>query len=607
AWLCFGDSPLQYHVLNIFIQIFVVLVLYFLGIRMLTVTPRDGSIPVDKDAYLRASQVSFAATLLFAVHPFAIHSVTWISGSKDSYAALFSVLALLLYGQLLSKSSTLVEERRQMHQTMLLAGLGVLCLGIATLCKELAVVLPAFASVWYWYSIPQVGNSKPLSVLQRAPQFVLAAFWFVSLAALYLRSRVLAGIGLNVEYPAESFLANMFISTKLIVVYWLRILMPTQPTIVDRWPVAEPTGFLEFACLFALFALAVATIASIIRRKPVGLALAWLLIWMLPSTGILPLRHMYAERYLYPASWGVFFGLAILFFPKISGVTLRPKIASGNGPPQLPGPRFLWAFGVIAALFSVQTIVANRYWRSDESLFRHAVEQNPNYAEGLSALALIELERENFEASLELAEKAIQSGKDPDFRSYWSLYGTYSNAGSAALRLGKSEQALSYFREAEKTRPLNALSHYHLGLAAKALSKDSEAAEHYKRAIELDPNHNLSRNNLGHLYLVQQKFSESINLLSPVVEAEPENTVARANLATAFLLSSDFDSAAREFEKLLQRTPQDGINMAKLAWAEFELGKRREASIHLATAQKLVPNHPTIVFVFSKYVQNTQP
>ncbi|MEM7478642.1 MAG: hypothetical protein AAF483_26970, partial [Planctomycetota bacterium] len=31
AWLCFGDSPLPYHVLNIFLHIFVVLGLYFLG------------------------------------------------------------------------------------------------------------------------------------------------------------------------------------------------------------------------------------------------------------------------------------------------------------------------------------------------------------------------------------------------------------------------------------------------------------------------------------------------------------------------------------------------------------------------------------------------
>ncbi len=406
-----------------------------------------------------------------------------------------------------------------------------------------------------------------------------------------LRQFLLGGVGLgDVDYPSVSWLANALTSAKLVCCYIFRIIFPADPTIVDRWPLVDSTGPVEIVAALGLVILLATWLTLLYRRNIVGLMLSWFLIWLLPASGIVPLRHMYAERYLYPASWGLL--LLILFVTH-----QRFHVWFKRDEP------FHASWICVAILFAIQTVDASRFWVSDEKLFTHAVEQDPQYAEGLSALALIQYDKGQDAKSLEFANRAIKSGMDPGFRSYWSPFITYSNAGLASLRQGHLDDSLEFFENARDCRPNYVFSYYHLGLVETARGELGAAINRYQTALSIDNEHHLSRNNLAYLFLIRQRYDDCINLLIPTISAEPENRLARTNLATAYLLKKDFSNAEKNFRVLVQQDSKDHINLAKLAWSEFELGDRPAAKKHLAAAKRLAPLDPTVIFVDQQYSQ----
>ncbi len=565
-WEIWGDNPVAFHAVGILVHALVAAALFLLGLQLLGQQPHRVAL-------------SFSAALLFAVHPLGVHSVTWISGRKDSLCALFAIMALIGFGRLMSS-----RKKRSPWQRAMLILISVIALNLGMLCKELAIVTPAFATVWIWFAARNNNISRDCYPL-------LGLFWMSSVLAIVYRKILLGGIGLSVDYPAESVTGNVLTSLNLVACYVFRILAPGQPTIVDRWPIREGLEAVDwFAVVFGL-AILTALIWSIARRHLSGLMLCWFLIWLLPATGIVPLRHMYAERYLYPASWGLLFTAVILGHDLVQ--RLRGNL-----------PIFFGVVASVAVLLMVQTIAANQRWKSDQSLFTHAVAQNEHYVEGLSALALLELQNQNYPRALEFAQAAIESVQDPAYRSYWSPFGVYTNAGLAAYYLGEFDQAKSYFQTAIQFRPSNPLSHYHLGLVAVASNELANAESCYRQAINLQPSHHLSRNNLGHLYLITQRFQQCIEILEPTVDAEPTNQLAHANIGTAYLLTDDFPNAQRHFEIVNQLAPDNAITLAKLAWSEFELGMESSAKQHLASASRILPDHPTVRHVQQKYLRN---
>ena len=565
-WALWGSKPFPYHLVNISVHALVVVFLYLLGTQLLA------SIRIG-------NTIAFAGTLLFAVHPFGVHSVTWISGRKDSLCALFAVAALIGFGRLLLR-----QERSSFRVATVLVS--VLLLNVATLCKELAVVVPVFATIWVWFALGK--NDHQSSSQPTARSFdtfvLLGLFWISSIGAIAFRKWNLGGIGLDVPYPSDSFVTNALVSVQLVGTYVQRTLLPLDPTIVDRWPVEIIGGTTGVLAALAFLGILSVMIWGLVRRRIEGLFACWFCIWLLPATGIVPLRHMYAERYLYPASWGLMLLACLLVSRWFERESTHRQTT-------------IWFASPLAILFSVQTIIANQSWKSDQSLFRYAVLQDEHYAEGLSALALIELEEKKYDSSAAFSKRAIESANDETHRSYWSRFGTLSNAGLASYYVGDSGTARTMFELARDSRPANAISWYHLGLVAKAENDLDAAANYYRRAIEQKADHHLSRNNLGHIYLVLQQFDECVSVLKCTVDAQPSNSLALANIATAYLLRKDFSAAEQYFEIVVALDSGDAIDLAKLAWSEFEQDKGSEAKLHLAEARRIAPTDPTVLYV----------
>ena len=79
-----GDGPFGYRLTNLLIHAANVVLCYLMSIHLL------------KDSE-RKLEISFFAALLFAFHPTAVESVSWISGRTDPVATLSSLSAIILY------------------------------------------------------------------------------------------------------------------------------------------------------------------------------------------------------------------------------------------------------------------------------------------------------------------------------------------------------------------------------------------------------------------------------------------------------------------------------------------------------------------------------
>ena len=328
----------------------------------------------------------------------------------------------------------------------------------------------------------------------------------------------------------------------------------------------------------------------IIKRRETGLALTWFAVWLIPTCGIVPLRHMYAERYLYPASWGLYL-LVILLLLKVPEKFKRYHNA-------LPK-----ALIVVVLAFAFLSARAMQFWENNDTLFEQAVSQNSSYVEGLSAQAILSLEKKNYDEAIEFSERAIESAENEMFRSYFSPQVVYTNLGIARFQSGDIQGAKADFNRALKSRPNNSIGYYHLARVSVQERNAGKAIEYYQTALKLDPDNHICRNDLGHLFLSVGRFEDSVKVLEPTIAAEPDSVLPRANLGAALIVLKKFSEAEPHFEKLVELEPDNAINIAKLAWCKFELGDKAQGRELMRKAFAISPGNPVVISIGRMYSQ----
>jgi Flp pilus assembly protein TadD len=72
-----------------------------------------------------------------------------------------------------------------------------------------------------------------------------------------------------------------------------------------------------------------------------------------------------------------------------------------------------------------------------------------------------------------------------------------NNLGAVLIRMGRTEEALQSFVQAEQARPPDADARYNAGTALMTLGRWPEAAQHLRDAIAVSPDHGQARYNLA--------------------------------------------------------------------------------------------------------------
>jgi len=362
---------------------------------------------------------ALAAGAIAAAHPAGVEVYVWIAGLGQALSSLFTV-ANLWSGVVAMR--WLAAGRRGPGLALALVSTGFLLLALGS--KENAIVAPVLLLLcWTADRIRAGSGSAPppralskrslLAVLaplrQRATVLVAVqlavALWF----ALVLRPGVTGGVLTSLKPVAGSSVVQALTAVASWPATFSWLFLPLQSTTSDVVRLVGSVADLGFALGLGMLALSALLWLDLSRRgyAIAGLGLAWMWIAFAPTSGVVPLTHPRALRYVYPAV----FGLA-LFLPAAAGVLLgrfdartRRRVAA------------LLAVLFVAGL-AERTFARTPDWRTDLHLFQRDLARDPLYREGYHMLATA-LAREGrlAEARLQLAELLELA---PRFRGYSS-------------------------------------------------------------------------------------------------------------------------------------------------------------------------------------------
>ncbi len=209
-----------------------------------------------------------------------------------------------------------------------------------------------------------------------------------------------------------------------------------------------------------------------------------------------------------------------------------------------------------------------------ERIYREILASDPDCADALHLLGLIDAVRGNHQEALRRIRQAIRLS--PAMAVYHSNLGrlyretnrlreaeaAYRDAtrldprdADAQLGLGlvlkdrgEFDEAAACFRRAVEANPGLLLAQMQLGSAMRRIGRLDEAAACYRRALEIKPAHARAHNNLGGVLRLQGQPDEAIACCRQAVQLEPGYAVAHLNLGINLLASGDLASGWPEYE-----------------------------------------------------------
>lgn len=498
-YLLDGFTPRWFRVVNIIIHAFNALLIYaVLRLLLKAAAPQSGS---------SATFIPAAAAFLFAVHPLATESVTYIIQRFTSLSTLFYLLTLWCYFRSLQTGAP--------KGALLWRGSAVLSVLAGMLTKECVFTAPLMVVLLDWLVLgtrlrAAVVRAWPLLLcLPLIPVQVLMAS-----AALHQGDFNLAN-AFEIVNSRDAPLSHWhYIVTQLtvLVAYLRQILWPSGLNLDPDWPLYRSLSEAPVmaACALLTTLLAGVWLAWRWRRENVRMRLMlvfvlWFFITISISSGLVPLPDLMADHRSYLPSIGIFVLVACLL-DLLRGCSWRPA--------RILAPAVL-ATGVISLAWA--TCLRNEVWRTRESLWEDTVAKSPNKYRTWGNLGAAYSDSGQEEKAVKCYRKALKI--EPSFqngllnlsnsllrlnRPKESLENTINlikmdqhagakpavafTFGLGLSGVGRYDEAISVFREILTVVPHDVQARKALGLTFYKAGLPHRALEHYRRAVAVQPN-----------------------------------------------------------------------------------------------------------------------
>lgn len=476
-------------------------------------------------------------SLLFAIHPLQVESVSWISGRKDVLLALFFFLTLLFHTlwAKTGKPAMLVL----VYLTALMAGMS----------KPMAVTLPVAMVIADMWPLKRLGFPaafwRPLgqSIAEKWPLFVAALI----LTAVHLWAPAQSGLQAVREHQVLDVVTRLQVAAAAYGTFLWKMLWPVEQSYFH--PLFLPLPMAQYLVPPLLLG-AVLHIGWHLRvSHPFVLAgLAWYCLVLFPVSGIVQISahgYAYADRYGYLPLVGIY--IVLLW-------VLPDSLAKKPG--RIP-------LALVAASISIPLAMLAHWqaghWKDSVSLYQRALEIEPRnrMAELGLGYALVrkgELDRarghfqrviqghapdiQSAQAQYGLGSIASMQGDTPGALEAWRLAATMDDTyiypplslGKHALQSGQLQEAIGHFEEANRRSPSDVEVLNNLGVAYARLGHHEQALQAYRRAVESDGNNRIAKLNLARTYEKLGQRQAAIETYSSLLRHNPDDPVALSGL-----------------------------------------------------------------------------
>lgn len=436
-------KPLGYHLTNVVAHVLVSLAVFWICSLL-----------------LHGWFASFAAALVFAVHPVHSQSVSFIAGRTDLFGTLFFLLAFGLY-----------HRWRDSGRWAAYAG-AVLAFALALLSKEIAVTLPFVLVAYEWAFPREPGGRSALGRLLRGvgPLFLVLAVFLV------VRVAVLSDVLLTRAAPAERDLGSRLLTTLTTASWyaWVTIVpYPVSPS--QSAPMVQSLLDPRFLLATAgLVPLAVAAVVAARRSRVVLFFVAWFWITLAPSLALdlLPgSAPIVADRFLYLPSIG-FCALLAMGVRRLVGEVRDIETDQLRRVPTA-------AFAAAVVLFAVLTLWRNEYWKDDLRLYYRMEDTDPQSLLAAVNLGLMHLTRlEAQEATVDLERALALAPNNPRVLVGYGLL---------KAETGHPDEGLRYALRGLGWEPREGSLHALVGRIYIIKGDYDKASAHYREAVRLQP------------------------------------------------------------------------------------------------------------------------
>lgn len=399
-----------------------------------------------------------AASLLFALHPTNVASVTWLAERKNTLSGLLFWLALLAY----------IQYRRTNASWRYAASLVsfLLALFAKTACLVLVPILLITDRV--------LDGRWQLKSLLRAAPYALLSLIMGSITARAEAVNAKSG------QPIDLLLRPFVAAAALVHYVWKSIWPINLVGIYPRWPEAlsAPRYWISAAIL-------IITVALLIRfRKSLSpLALWGIGVFVIAHSLTLGLIHFnylqysfVADHYMYLPSVGLFLLIGLLLdrLMRVNGALAKPRV-------------LLVGISSVAVLLTlaILTIRQNRTWTNPETYWTNTLVTNPDCFAGQFNLGNYFFANGRLD---EARDRYLESVRiDP------TMILTNRSVARTCKAMGRVDEAIAYYGAAveaqRRKEPAGVSTRVEYADYLRALGRNAEALQEYEMVLSIRPSH----------------------------------------------------------------------------------------------------------------------
>ncbi|MFQ5520497.1 MAG: tetratricopeptide repeat protein, partial [Candidatus Methylomirabilia bacterium] len=205
------------------------------------------------------------------------------------------------------------------------------------------------------------------------------------------------------------------------------------------------------------------------------------------------------------------------------------------------------AVGVWVASLAALTVSQVQVWRDTDTLWRYAIEVNPECSICHSALGTYLVNRGYTASGLGHLEQAVALRQDRI---------PHASLGLAFLNTGRLPEAVEQLRLALERDPDDVGARNNLAVALLRQGTPEEAMAHLAHVIRRDPEHVGGHMNLGAALTSLGRPAEALDHVRRAIELSPESAFPHFELARAYMALGWTDAARQEYEILRRLDPR---------------------------------------------------
>jgi protein O-mannosyl-transferase len=527
----FGQSPATSHLINILLYGLTLLLLFSI-LRRLT---QNYSI-----------WFPFLITLLWAAHPVHTEVVASLKNREEIISFLFGLLALQSYMTYARKNS------------YLFLALGALWFLMSIFSKP--STFPLLAAIPFSIYFFTKANIKNLVL-------ITGSMILISIAAVLFVKLYLPDINrpmLFFENPLafeKNFLLHISTGMYGLLIY-LKLLVYPHPLLFyygyNTIPVVGLTNVWVILSIVLHVGLFVFAILKFREKHILSFAILFYLIVISMYANIVkPPAGIIAERFLYIASLG--FSIAVVYFIfKLMKIPADKPIGSNQI------LKVVLVLMVFLIPFTARTIVRNRDWNSQLSLFSHDIKDLSNsakanfiYATTLKTDLIEKIGADGNRNNTEPQVEKIISLLEQTVKVYPGYFEAWNSLGEMyAMMKNDYDKALVYFQKSAEAKSTYAAAWFNIGYAYQQQNNLPKAIENYRKAIELDSMDVKAVSNLAFCLNKSGEMEAAVTLNKRIISIRPQMELPYMNIAMYYYKKGDTLNAVKSLEDLVRVKPE---------------------------------------------------